>query len=49
MFHINYLCKTSNNSLSSQVQELKSLIKINSESEYIIEKILFNHVHNEIL
>ena len=49
MFHADYLQKASDNSLSSQVQESELLIKINSELEYTVKKILSSHVYNEVL
>ena len=49
MFHADCLQKASDNSLSSQVQELKSLIEINSKLEYTVRKILSSHVYNKVL
>ena len=49
LFHADYLQKVSDNSLSSQVQELKPLIKVNNKSEYIIKRILSSHVYNSIV
>ena len=48
-FYIDCLQKASDNFLSSQVQESEFLIKINSELEYTVKKILSSHVHNEVL
>ena len=49
MFYVDYLWKAFDNSLSSQVQELKSLIKINSKLEYTVKKILSSYVYNKVL
>ena len=48
MFYTDYLQKTSDNFLSSQVQESESLIEINSKSKYTVKKILSSHIYNKV-
>ena len=49
VFHMNHLCKASDNPLPGQALEPEPLIKINGKPEYEVEKILSSCIHNSIL
>ena len=49
VFHADCLRKTSDNSLSEQIQDLKSLTEVNDQLKYTVNKVLASQVHNNIL
>ena len=49
VFHADHLKKASDNSLSEQIQDLKSLTEVNDQLKYTVNKVLVSQVHNNVL